>query len=275
MSEKDVRETVRKRYGEIASAGGSCCSSGCGCGGNAPRELSEAVGYSAEEMDSVPDGSNLGLGCGNPVALASLRKGETVLDLGSGAGFDCFLAARVVGEGGHVIGVDMTPEMLKRARENAMKGGFMNVEFRAGTIEYLPLDEASVDVVISNCVINLSPEKDKVFSEAFRVLRPEGRLMVSDIILEKDLPPALRSSITGHVACLSGADLRGTYLERMRTAGFRNIEVLGESVYSLESLGDEVTIAALIGETGLTREKLSDVLKGVKSITVKAEKAPE
>ncbi len=272
MSNKDIRGTVRKRYGEIASAGGSCCSSGCGCGGNAPRELSGAIGYTEAEMDSVPDGSNLGLGCGNPVALASLKRGENVLDLGSGAGFDCFLAAEAVGGEGHVIGVDMTPEMLKRARENAMKGGFKNFEFRKWNIENLPLEGDSVDVVISNCVINLSPEKDKVFSEAFRVLRPGGRLMVSDIVLDRELPPALRNSITGHIACLSGADLRTIYLDRIGSAGFSNIEVQGESVFSLENLGDEATIDALMSESGLTRERLSEVLKGVKSIKVRAER---
>jgi ubiquinone/menaquinone biosynthesis C-methylase UbiE len=166
----------------------------------------------------------------------------------------------------------MTPEMLKRARENAMKGGFRNVEFRKGNIENLPLEGRSVDVVISNCVINLSPEKDKVFSEAFRVLRQGGRMMVSDIVLEKALPTALKSSITGHIACLSGADLRTMYLDRIGSAGFRNIEVQGESLFSLENLGDEATIAALMSESGLTREELSGILKGVKSIKVKAEK---
>jgi arsenite methyltransferase len=167
-----------------------------------------AVGYKKEELDSVPEGANLGLGCGNPTALASLEKGETVLDLGAGAGFDCFLAANIVGVDGLVIGVDMTPEMVDKARSNARKGGYKNVDFRLGELEHLPVADNSVDVLISNCVINLTPYKAAVFNEAFRVLKHGGRFVVSDIVLLKELPHAVKQSVAAYVGCLSGAIMK-------------------------------------------------------------------
>jgi arsenite methyltransferase len=177
MKNEEIRKAVRDGYGEIAKNSGSCCpaKTSCGCGGNSVETISIGIGYRPEDLHAVPEGANLGLGCGNPVALASLREGETVLDLGSGAGFDCFLAAGKVGKKGRVIGVDMTPEMLDKARENARKAGYGNVEFRLGEIENLPVADQTVDIIISNCVINLSPGKDRVFQEAFRALRPGGR----------------------------------------------------------------------------------------------------
>lgn len=187
------------------------------------------MGYSIEELKRVPAGAVMGLGCGNPLAFASLREGETVLDLGSGGGLDCFLAARRVGKKGKVIGVDMTLAMVDRARENARKGGYSNVEFRLGEIENLPVADGSVDVVMSNCVINLSPDKKKVFEEAFRVLKPGGRLAISDIVLLKELPPAIKRGVKAYVACVAGAMLKEDYLRTIEAAGFREVEVVEET----------------------------------------------
>ncbi|MGQ9705239.1 MAG: arsenite methyltransferase, partial [Actinomycetota bacterium] len=230
------------------------------------------LGYSREELESVPEGANLGLGCGNPVALASLREGETVLDLGSGSGLDCFLAARRVGEKGRVIGVDMTPEMLEGARENARRGGYSNVEFRLGEIENLPVADASVDVVISNCVINLSPDKPRVFREAFRVLKPGGRLMVSDIVLEEELPEAVRRSRAAYISCVSGAVLRSEYLGMIEEAGFRDLEVVEETTFPVECLGDDPWVTGLAAETGLSPEEAARLLRGIVSLGIRAVK---
>jgi SAM-dependent methyltransferase len=280
MTDDDIKRKVRENYAKIAKGEkthyttdeASCCGeveSTC-CGARPPSDLSRSIGYSQEEMNEVPEGANLGLGCGNPVALASLSSGETVLDLGSGAGFDCFLAANKVGPEGAVIGVDMTDEMISKARENAGKGGFSNVEFRKGFIEELPVDDSEVDAIISNCVINLSPEKDRVFRESYRVLRPGGRLMVSDLVLTKDLPVELRDSITAYVGCVSGADLRGIYLERIRAVGFERVEVVDESTFPLDCIADEGTVEALLRETGLSKTDLETALEGVSSVKVSA-----
>ncbi len=222
-------------------------------------------------MASVPEGANLGLGCGNPVALASLKEGEVVLDLGSGGGFDAFLAAKRVGKKGKVIGVDMTPEMLERARENAKKGKYKNVEFRLGEIENLPVADASVDVIISNCVINLSPEKERVFSEAYRVLRPQGRLMVSDIVLLEPLPAFLKTT-TSLVACVGGAALKEDYLYALEGAGFSDVKIVEESVYSIDSLLDLPEVEAIMEKGKLTRQKAESYAKNVVSMKVKAVK---
>ena len=197
-----------------------CCSS--------QQTVSKAVGYTDEQLGAIPDGADLGLGCGNPTALASLKEGEVVLDLGSGGGIDCFLAASKVGENGRVIGVDMTPEMIERARENASKGNYGNVDFRLGEIEHLPVADNSVDVVISNCVINLSPDKAQVFKEAYRVLRPGGRVMVSDIVLLKELPDAIKSSVAAYTGCIAGASRKEDYLAIVASAGFQDVEVISE-----------------------------------------------
>ncbi len=255
MKPEDIKIIVRDGYGKIAKSGGSCCgprATGC-CGSSAADKISREVGYAAEDLQAVPEGANLGLGCGNPVALATLREGETVIDLGSGAGFDCFLAANAVGKTGRVIGVDMTPEMLDKARENARKGGYTQVEFRLGEIENLPVADNTADAVISNCVINLSPEKERVFAEAFRTLKPGGRLMVSDIVLLAALPEKLKKSISAYVGCVAGAVGKDDYLRAIRKAGFQDVQVVGESRYPAEELIDHPAAR----ETGIA----SDVMK--------------
>jgi arsenite methyltransferase len=218
-SSENVREEVRRRYGTSAS-GKSACADECCTSTDAIT-----LGYSAEDAAAAPEAVNLRLGCGNPLAIASLREGQVVLDLGSGAGFDCFLAARAVGTSGTVIGVDMTQEMLTKARENAQKHGLTNVEFRLGEIEALPVADKSIDVIISNCVINLSPEKQRVFNEAFRVLKPGGRLAVADIVATAPLPDDIKADWAAYTGCMSGAS-QITKLERMlQASGFKNIKI--------------------------------------------------
>lgn len=233
---ENVKKIVRDGYAKALSQN-SCCSGGPCCSGTSQaKAISKSVGYSDEEINIVPEGSNLGFGCGNPVAIASLKEGDIVLDLGSGAGFDAFLAARRVGEKGRVIGVDMTPEMVARAKENAAKGGFSNVEFRLGEIEKLPVEDGSVDVVISNCVINLSPDKEAVFNEAYRALKKGGRLMVSDLVLVRELPAALKGSVEAYVGCLAGAMMKDEYLDHIRKAGFQEVNVISESDYPADAM---------------------------------------
>ena len=272
MNENEIKKTVRKEYGKIAAQAGCGCGCGCGPAPDSARTTSAGLGYTDDQMDAVPEGSNLGLGCGNPTALGTLEPGQTVLDLGSGAGFDCFLAARKVGPKGRVIGVDMTPEMLERARENARKDGFDNVEFRMGEIEHLPVADASVDVIISNCVINLSPDKEKVFSEAFRVLRPGGRLHISDVVLLKPLPQAILQDAKAYVGCVSGAILKDDYLARVKKAGFGRIDVVGETVFPISSMLNHPTMEAVVRELGLSPETLKDIDDSVASVQFTAVK---
>lgn len=222
-SHQDIRAQVREGYGAIAAAPTAAPS--C-CGGAAPtQQYAKQLGYSDEELAEIPEEANLGLSCGNPTAIAAIQPGEVVVDLGSGAGMDAFLAAKQVTSEGRVIGVDMTPEMLKRARELAVKRGVADfVEFREGVIEELPIVSGSVDVILSNCVINLSPDKERVFQEAFRVLKPGGRLAVSDILLTGDLPDSIRERASLYIACISGALLADTYLGLVRAAGFTDVK---------------------------------------------------
>ncbi len=221
----DLKQAVQERYGEAARTGSGCCG----------EAASKAVGYSGEELAALPEGADLGLGCGNPTAFAQLCAGETVLDLGSGAGIDCFLAARQVGPAGRVIGVDMTPEMLGRAFANAEKIGATNVEFRKGEIENLPVEDASVDVVISNCVINLSPDKPAVFREIARVLKPGGRMHVSDIVLHGELPEELKQLTEAYTGCISGAWQKSDYLRAIADAGLGEITVELETFTPMEA----------------------------------------
>jgi ubiquinone/menaquinone biosynthesis C-methylase UbiE len=223
-------------------------------------------------MDNVPEGANLGLGCGNPVALASLKEGETVLDLGSGAGFDCFLAANKVGREGRVIGVDMTPEMLDKARENARDGDYANVEFRLGEIENLPVANSSVDIIISNCVINLARDKERVFKEAFRVLKPGGRIIVSDIVLNRELPEKIKSSIEAYVGCVAGASPEPEYLKAIESAGFREVRTVDESIFDINDIISSPEAQVIAKELKVNKEKAREYAGAVKSIKVSATK---
>jgi len=272
MKEDERRKIVREGYAKIAKQKSSCCAPVTSCCEPTDRaqEISKKIGYTEEEMKAVPEGANLGLGCGNPVALASLREGETVLDLGSGAGFDCFLASSKVGSMGRIIGVDMTPEMLEKARENARKGNYTNVEFRLGEIENLPVGDNSVDAVISNCVINLSPNKKRVFEEAFRALKPGGRLMVSDITLLKELPEEIRNSVAAYVGCVAGAISKKEYLEAIQGAGFEETKVLSEATFPTELLANDPTAREVAKNLKLSREKARDFASSVVSIKVSA-----
>lgn len=234
--------------------------------------MSQRVGYSPEELAAIPEDANLGLGCGNPSALAGLKPGEIVLDLGSGAGIDCFLAAGKVGPKGRVIGVDMTPEMLDRARENARQADATNVEFRLGEIENLPAADNSVDIISSNCVINLSTDKPRVFREAFRVLRPGGRLMVSDLALKMPLPKAVRESVDAYVACIAGALVKDDYLGAIREAGFRDVEVVSETAFPAELVLEDSLVPDVIKKLKIPRKKLMDHVSSVLSLSVRAVK---
>lgn len=222
-----VRQAVRQQYSRVAVTATSC-NTGSGCC-DAPSanvvSISQGLGYTVDEVSSVPLGANMGLGCGNPQAIANLKFGETVLDLGSGGGFDCFLAARQVGNSGHVIGVDMTPEMVSKARDNAEMGHYQNVEFRLGEIESLPVADGSVDVIISNCVINLSPDKPRVFAEAYRVLKPRGRLAISDIVASAELPDAIQGNMALYTGCMAGASLISEIETMLHVAGFAQVRI--------------------------------------------------
>jgi len=260
LEEEKIRKTVRKGYAKIAKEG-LCCSPTTSCCGNPNtyEELSKKMGYTEEELKSIPKDANLSLGCGNPVALVSLKEGETVIDLGSGAGVDCFLAAKKVGKKGKVIGVDMTPEMIDKARENARKGNYENVEFRLGEIENLPVADNTADVVISNCVINLSPDKRRVFKEAFRALRPGGRLMVSDLVLLKELPEAIKKR--AHPAsCVTQAIMKDKYIEAIEQAGFQYVKIIKETQYcSFEDIVNDPNVKIIVANPNKNTQELKSV----------------
>jgi SAM-dependent methyltransferase len=221
-----IRQTVREKYQRVAQGEACGCAPSC-CGGSSGSAAasSQKMGYSPEETACVPDGANMGLGCGNPQAIAALKTGETVLDLGSGGGFDCFLAARQIGDSGCVIGVDMTPTMVSKARTNAEKGGYRNVEFRLGEIENLPVADDTVDVILSNCVINLSPNKPRVFAEAFRALKPGGRLAISDVVASAEIPEEIRQDMALFTGCMAGASLISDLEEMLKSCGFEAVRI--------------------------------------------------
>ena len=292
MQKSDVKKMVRESYARVATGGDcgenqdsesqkGCCDTSTksekrrievSCCQPSIEEMSKKLGYTDEDLAAVPEGSNLGLGCGNPVALASLKEGETVLDLGSGAGFDCFLAAKKVGEKGKIIGVDMTPEMIDKARENAQKGGFTNVEFRLGEIEYLPLADNSVDAAISNCVINLSPDKEMVFKEIFRVLKPGGQMMISDIVLAEELPDSVKNSVRAYSGCIAGAILEEDYITLIKKVGFTNVTIQEKRSSPADVVVTDPATQKIAESFNVSPETAVKVLSSLVSINVRAEK---
>lgn len=256
----DIKNTVRDEYARIAAevgAAGCCGPEGASCGGPRSETPSREMGYTKGDLARAPEGADLGLGCGNPHALAGLMPDETVLDLGSGAGLDCFLAAERVGSGGRVIGVDMTPEMVELARAHAARAGATNVEFRLGEIEHLPVEDGTVDVILSNCVINLSPDKPAVFREAFRVLKPGGRLAVADIVAKAPLPDALREDVELHVGCVAGAATLDEVEAALEAAGFEAIQVQPR-------LGSEEMVASWFPDTEVADYVVSATIEAIR-----------
>lgn len=247
MKEKEIKKAVKGRYAQIAGQDQQSCCSSCGCGASSLLPA-DAIGYSKEDLEHVPEEAIMGLGCGNPAAIADLKSGEVVLDLGSGAGVDVFLAANIVGPTGRVIGVDMTKEMVDKAEEIAKNYAYRNVEFRLGEIENLPVEDESVDVIISNCVVNLSPDKSKVFREAHRVLRHGGRLIVSDMVSEGNLPAEIRSNLDAWSCCIGGALEQQEYLGKIKKAGFNDVQVVSSKEFYIEGEGSQ-RLAKLLSVT--------------------------
>lgn len=277
MNTESVKQSVVDSYGKLAKSTQSrlflkfftCCD----LTDNA-NQVGETIGYSKEELKAVPEGSNLGVGCGNPSALAKIKKGQTVLDLGSGAGFDVFIASQIVGDNGKVIGVDLSEDMLSLATKNAKKGNYSNVEFLKGDIEDLPIDNDVADHIISNCVINLSLNKGDVYNEAFRVLKKGGKLSVSDIVLEKELPEVIKNSLAGHIACVSGAEKLETYLQYVEQAGFKDIKVETKANFPLELMLTDPQVMKIAKEMNfnLKSEEAKDIASRVSSISISANK---
>jgi SAM-dependent methyltransferase len=265
---RQLRELVSDSYGRLAKRA-SENPGGAPCGA---ADAAHRVGYAAEQLDAIPEGANLGVSCGNPTAIDALRAGEVVVDLGCGAGMDSFLAARAVGPDGQVIGIDMTDEMLEKARANAQAAGYENVEFRKGYIEALPIEDESVDVILSNCVINLSPEKHKVYAEAYRVLRPGGRVMVSDVVLERVLPDRVLQSIDAYMGCVGGASLREPYLQTIRDAGFREVRVEREGCFGDTIDLDDPAIQETMEKLEIDSQQAREYLRAVTSLHIFARK---
>lgn len=277
MNNEQIQKNVKSGYADIVKRNTKksflpnifqCCD---------PKEIAtdigKKIGYSEEELKNVPEDANLGIGCGNPTALASIKKGETILDLGSGAGFDCFLASRETGETGKVIGVDITPEMVAQAKKNAEKGNYKNVEFKVGEIENLPVESNSIDLIISNCVINLSNQKEQVFNEAFRVAKPNGRIMISDIILLNDLPDYVKNSVEGHIACLAGAVRKEDYINAITKAGFTEISIDKQAPFPIELMLNDPIAEKIVRENNLTEKEIKDIANSIASISIRAKKS--
>jgi SAM-dependent methyltransferase len=273
MEEDKIKKIVREGYAKVVKRHGFTVISPSCCGDvDLQKEISKKIGYTEKELESVPEGANMGLGCGNPVALASLKDGEVVLDLGSGVGLDCFLAANKVGAKGKLIGVDMTPEMIDKARENARKSKHKNVEFRLGEIENLPVADNTVDVVISNCVINLSTDKGRVFKEAFRALKPGGRLVISDLVLLKELPKAIKNSAKAYVGCLSGALMKDKYMTLIKEAGFNEAKIVEETNFPIECMINDSTAKAVQDNLNISMDDIKEIANSVLSIKVYGKK---
>ena len=273
MKEKEIKRAVKEGYARIAKQATSYYSSQEGSGYfDNLEDICKRIGYSEEDISAAPPESNLGLGCGNPVALAAIKEGERVLDMGSGAGFDCFLASSLVGPSGQVIGVDITSEMVDKARANAKKGGYENIDFRQGDLENMPVADSYVDVVISNCVINLVPNKRLVFKEAFRVLRPGGRLAISDVVLTRELPDFVKNSTKAYIGCLAGAIMKQEYLQIIGNVGFSDISVAAESSFPVQSLLCESRGASAIEMPQFSPEQQKEIAESVLSIKVNARK---
>jgi arsenite methyltransferase len=267
---ESVVEKVRERYAAFAVAGSSCCSpAATSCCGSS-QTVAQSLGYASIDLELLPEGANLGLGCGAPLQHLELAEGETVVDLGSGAGIDALIAARAVGPRGRVIGVDMTPEMLEAARGNAARAGVEHVEFREGRLEHLPVDDATVDAVTSNCVINLVPDKAAVFAEIARVLRPGGRLVVSDIVLDGELPAIVRDNVMAYVGCVSGAERREVYFEKLAAAGLGDVKILKDVDFlEMTEKASPAEIISLLEAAGIERSEVAGI---VRSVTYRATK---
>lgn len=277
MDNKQIQNNVKSGYAEIVKRNTKksflpnflqCCD---------PKEIAtdigKKIGYSEEELTNVPKDANLGIGCGNPIALAHIEEGEIILDLGSGAGFDCFLASRETGETGKVIGVDITPEMVAQAQKNAKKGNYKNVEFKVGEIEDLPIENDSIDLIISNCVINLSNQKEQVFREAFRVAKSNGRIMISDIILLNDLPDYVKNSVEGHIACLAGAVRKEDYISAIAKAGFKDISIDKQTPFPIELMLNDPIADKIVRENNLTKKDIKAIANSIISISISAKKS--
>lgn len=276
MNSEQIQKNIKSGYAEIVKRNTKksflpnlfqCCDPKV-----IANDIGKKIGYSEYELQNVPDDANLGIGCGNPTAIASIIKGETILDLGSGAGFDCFLAAIETGETGKVIGVDITPEMVFLAQKNADKGNYKNVEFIIGAIEKLPVESDSIDLIISNCVINLSNQKEKVFEEAFRVVKQNGRIIISDIILLKELPDYVKNSVEGHIACLSGAVTKEHYIDAILKAGFVDIKITKQVAFPIELMLNDPIAKKIVIENNLTKNEIKSIADSIASISISAKK---